>query len=170
MRWLATCISFSLCLMFTTGAAVAHTASSKAHAAACTFDDGRQISVRYYSRELVSERKTLPSDAVWTPGGSPIILFTQAPLSVAGAEVPIGAYSMYFIPGTIQWTLILNKNVNADSKYDQQQDVLRAPMQVGSLSQPTAEVQIIFAHVSPRQCNMRVYREGTGAWVEFQEK
>jgi Protein of unknown function (DUF2911) len=168
MRWLAASC-FSICLMFTSGGAVAQAAISKAHEAACSFDDGRQISVRYYSRELVSERKTLPSDAVWTPGGSPIILFTQAPLSVAGSEVPVGAYSMYLIPGKTQWTLILNTNVNAIAKYDQQQDILRAPMQVGSLSQPTDEVQIV-AHVSPKQCSMRMYREGTGAWVGFKEK
>jgi hypothetical protein len=45
-------------------------------------------------------------------------LFTQAPLSVATSEIPIGAYSIYIIPDKEDWILIVNKNVSAHSNYN----------------------------------------------------
>jgi hypothetical protein len=77
---------------------------------------------------------------------------------------------MYIIPSERQWTLIVNKSVDAGSRYDKQQDILRTPMQIGSLSQPTKRVQLAFGHIAPKQCNLRLYRAKAGAWLEFKEK
>jgi Protein of unknown function (DUF2911) len=134
----------------------------------CTFDDGKQISVRY-NPENVKNRK-LPNGEVWAPGGSPMFLFTQSELTVGTSELPLGAYSMYMIPAERQWTLVVNRKVDGDSKYDHQQDVLRAPMEVGTLSQQAKQVQMVFGHIAPQRCSLRLYRGGTGAWVEFNEK
>ncbi|HEX4785404.1 MAG TPA: hypothetical protein VH350_13765, partial [Candidatus Sulfotelmatobacter sp.] len=60
----------------------------------CSFQDGNQISVRYDS-ETNGNKKALPMGRLWTPGGQPMWLFTQAALSVETSEIPIGAYSMY---------------------------------------------------------------------------
>jgi Protein of unknown function (DUF2911) len=54
-----------------------------------------------------------------------MILFTQTTLLIGRSDVPIGAYSMYIIPGERQWTLIVNKNVDVRSRYDKLQDILR---------------------------------------------
>ena len=39
---------------------------------------------------------------------------------------------MYLIPGEDEWTLVINKNVTAGSKYDEGDDLVRAPMQTES--------------------------------------
>lgn len=133
---------------------------------ACNFDDGKQISVRY--QPDISSHK-LSEGKVWSPGGSPMFLFTSSPLDVSNSKIAIGAYSMYLVPQRDNWTLVLNKNVTPESKYDEHQDLLRDAMEVGQLSAPQP-FQVIFAHVGPKQCNMRIYQGKTGIWTEFKEQ
>jgi hypothetical protein len=102
--------------------------------------------------------------------GRQIFLFTETPLIVGTSEIPTGAFSMYLIPDKKKWTLVINKNVTAGSKYDEKQDLVRIPMQIGHVDTPAKRFQVLFVHVSPKQCNMRIYNGSTGAWVEFKEK
>jgi hypothetical protein len=145
--------------------ATAQTKDSKS--SACTFDDGKQITVRYSS--AANDDHKLPEGKVWSPGDSPIYLFTSAPLIVGTEQIPVGAYSMFLVPEKNNWTLILNKNVSGGGHYDEHQDLLRVPMPVGALSTPQA-FAIFFGHVAPKQCNMRIYESKVGAWEEFKEK
>lgn len=126
------------------------------------------MSVRYIS-EPVGREKLRDGD-VWAPGGSPMVLFTQTALSVGASEIPVGAYSLYLIPEKKEWMLVVNKNVTAGSKYDQQQDLFRSPLEMGSLGQATKRVEVTLVHAAPKQCNMRVYWETVGVWAEFKEK
>ena len=99
-----------------------------------------------------------------------MFLFTQSALSLGNSQIPIGAYSIYFIPGKEDWTLILNKNVTEDSKYDEHQDLSRVEMQIGQISQPYQQFTVIFGHVAPKQCNLRMYVGKIGTWAEFKEQ
>jgi Protein of unknown function (DUF2911) len=169
MRCLVSCITLLAWSLLAASTAEARSASiAPPSTAVCTFADGKQISVQY-SREPANGR-ALRTDEVWAPGRSPMILFTETAFLVENSNVPIGAYSMYIIPGERQWTLILNRNVSTNRKYDQRQDLLRTPMQSGSLSVPVSTVQIVFAHLAPKQCNMRLYRANRGVWVSFSEE
>jgi hypothetical protein len=134
---------------------------------ACTFADGEQMSVRYSA--VGNDNHKLPEGKVWSPGNSPMYLFTSAPLVVGTDQIPAEAYSMFLVPEKNDWTLILNKNVSSGSHYDEHQDLLRVPMQVGALSTPQA-FTVFFGHVAPKQCNMRIYESKVGAWEEFKEK
>jgi hypothetical protein len=134
--------------------------------AACTFEDGKQLTVQYAKIPEV-KKANLSSGKVWTPGEKPMVLFTQTDLRVGNSKVPVGAYSLYLIPGKDHWTLIVNKDVNKE-QYREQQEVVRAPMDVGQLGQ-AQPFSLFFAHVAPKQCNMRIYEEKTGAWAEFRE-
>ncbi len=163
-QWIILLISST----FAAPLAPAQTTSTAPATAACTFADGQQISVQY-DRESTNARP-LHSDEVWMPGGSPMILFTQTALSVGNVNVPIGAYSLYVIPVERQWALVVNKNVSPDAMYDQQQDIVRVPLQSGSLSEPVRGVQLVFAHLEPKQCNIRLYRAKKGVWASFQER
>lgn len=137
--------------------------------AACTFADGKQMSVRY-QRSPIGEKDKLPIGDLWTPGGSPMILFTQTPVLVGGSEIPVGAYKMYLVPANKEWTLVINKNVDANSKYDEQEDIVRVTMQLGSMSSPVKRVKVAFGHIAPKQCNMRILYAKKGGWAEFKEK
>ena len=135
---------------------------------ACTFADGKQMSLRYTPPSEDSKEK-LPMGEVWTPGGSPMDLFTQVDLSAGNSEIPVGAYSVYVIPDKKSWTLIINKGVAAGSKYDEHQDLVRVPMQIGHLS-TVVDFKATFVHIAPKQCNLRIYYGKIGSWVEFNEK
>lgn len=135
----------------------------------CSFQDGRQMSVRYHT-ERISGNKRLPEGKIWMPGGMPMLLFTQSELSIDNSEIPIGAYSMYLIPQKTTWTLVVNRNVAEGSKYDRQQDLLRTDTQIGQVSDPTKQFSVVLGHVAPEQCNMRMYYGKTGAWAEFKQK
>jgi hypothetical protein len=95
-------------------------------------------------------------------------LFTTTDVKVGETLVPTGAYSMFVIPEKHQWTLVVNKDVN-DKKYDPQQDLARAPMELGMLDEGQKQVDVVLGHMAPKQCNMRIYYGKTGAWAEFKE-
>jgi Protein of unknown function (DUF2911) len=136
--------------------------------ATCNFDDGKQISVRY-DKEATTSRE-LPAGKVWTPGGQPMLLFTQVALSANDSEIPVGAYSMYIVRERDNWTLVVNKNVNSGAKYDKHQDLVRMGMLMGQLSEPQNQFTVAFGHGQPKQCNMRIYYGKEGTWAEFREK
>ena len=136
--------------------------------ASCTFSDGMQISVRYQAAPVENEK--FVNGQPWTPGGSPMFLFTQTALSLGGSLIPVGAYSMYVVPNEKDWTLVINKNVSESASYDPNQDLARATMQTGHLGSKNENVKIMFGHVGDKQCNMRIYRADTGGWTEFKER
>jgi hypothetical protein len=129
----------------------------------CNFEDGNQVTIQYNPTPKEEPR----NGHVWGPG---ITLYVQTPLMLGSSEIPLGAYSIFLIPERKNWTIIVNKNVTAGAPYDSAQDVAKAPMDVGELPEPTKQLQLSFAHMAPKQCNLRVYYQKTGAFVDFMEK
>jgi len=132
----------------------------------CNLDDGRQVYVRY---NAVHANKEKPSNGKpWAPGGMPMTLFSEAQLSLASSTIPIGAYSVYAIPGK-EWTLVVNKNVTAGAAYDQKQDIARAPMETAQVDEPSQTLEVAFAHVGNR-CALRIYMGKVAAFADFTAK
>lgn len=129
----------------------------------CNFEDGNQITIQYHP--TVKEQPK--NGRVWSPG---ITLYVQIPLTLGHTAIPLGAYTLFFIPGGKSWTLIVNRNVTAGAPYDSAQDLARAPMDVGEIPEPTKEMELSFAHMSAKQCSLRVYYQKTGAFTDFLEK
>lgn len=135
--------------------------------ASCSFQDGKQITVRYNNE---TSGRDLPSGKLWTPKGQPMLLFTGTPLIAGNTDIPMGAYSMYIVREKDAWTLVVNKNVSAGNKYDKHLDVVRIGMLMAQLSEPQKEFTVFFGHTEPKQCNMRIYYGNSGTWAEFKEK
>jgi Protein of unknown function (DUF2911) len=135
----------------------------------CDFDDNQEISVRYNNAEMSSKDEPR-NGKVWTPGGSPLTLFTNTTLTLNNSSIPPGAYSVYIIPNKKEWTLIVNRNVTAGAAYDEKQDVARSPMDLGEVDSPPRQLQVSFAHTSAKQCSIRLYYGKIGAFTDFQEK
>jgi Protein of unknown function (DUF2911) len=135
----------------------------------CDFDDGKEITVEY-DNSVLSDKDQPHNGKVWLPGGVPLTLFTQVPLVLNHVELAVGAYSVYVIPNKKEWTLIVSKNVTSPKTYDEKQDLVRAPMELGGVNSPPKRLQASFAHVAPKQCSIRLYYGPTGAFVEFNEK
>jgi len=132
----------------------------------CTLDDGRQVYIRY---NAVSGKSEKPSNGKpWSPGGTAMTLFTEAQLNLGGFTIPIGAYSVYPIPGK-EWTLVVNRNVTARSAYDEKQDLGRAPMETDQVTQPSDALEVAFAHVGEK-CTLRIYFGKTASFAPFTAK
>jgi hypothetical protein len=170
MRVLAVCFAL-ITLSYLASAAAAEQAdpSDQTATVTCDFADDKEITVEY-NTSVMSEKDQPRNGKVWLPAGSPMTLFTQVPLVLNHVELAVGAYSMYVIPNKKEWTLIVSKNVTNPKTYDEKQDLVRAPMEIGGVDSPRKRLQASFAHVAPKQCSIRLYYETTGAFVEFNEK
>jgi DUF2911 family protein len=166
LRWWAVCGLVIGGLVLAATASTQQSAANGSAQAVCTFADGKQMYVRY-DRAVA---RGLASGKLWAPGGSPMLLFTGTTLTVGGSQIPVGAYAMYAIPEKRDWTLVVNRDVSHGSRYDEGQDLVRVPMEVGSLDQATKHANIYFGYVAPKQCDMRIYYGAVGTWVQFREK
>lgn len=147
--------------------------NSASASATCNFDEQKQLVVEYQPFAL-NPKKSLSSQVpfgkVWEPGGKPMTLFTNTAVQLGSRMLPIGAYTMYLIPNSKQWTLIVSKNTEMSGAYNEQQDLVRVPMDSGELPSPIPSLSVAFGHVAPTQCNIRIDLDKYGHFVSFQEK
>lgn len=146
----------------------AKTAAQTANAS-CSFQDGKQISVRY-TQASAKEINQLSSGKVWAPDKQPMLLFSQVELSAGNSDIPVGAYSMYIRGGKENWTLIVNKDVKPGSAYDPHQDLAQITMPLAETGEPQNQLSLVFGEIGAKQCNLRVYFGTVGTWAEFHEK
>jgi hypothetical protein len=132
--------------------------------ASCNLDDGRQVYIRYNPVSTKNERA--PNGKPWTPGGAPMTLFTEAPLTFAGSSIPIGAYTVYPIPGKDKWTLAVNRNVAAHSAYDEKQDIARSTIETDQVGQASESLEVAFAHYGSK-CTLRIYYGKSASFADF---
>ena len=133
----------------------------------CNLDDGRQVYVRY---NAVSTKNEKPANGkAWAPGGTPMTLFSEAQLTLGSSMIPIGAYTLYPIPGRDHWSIVVNKNVTPGAAYDEKQDIARAPMETAQVMSPSDSLEVAFAHVGAR-CTLRIYIGKTASFADFTAK
>jgi hypothetical protein len=147
--------------------AICSAQSEPSSTASCNLDDGRQVYIRYNAVSSKSEKA--PNGKPWTPGGAPMTLFTEAQLSFGGSTIPIGAYTVYPIPGKDKWTLVVNKNVAPHSAYDEKQDIARAAIETDQVSQPSDSLEVAFAHTGEK-CTLRIYFGKAASFAPFTAK
>jgi len=167
--WVVCFVFPVLAILARTGVAQQTAADSLTGSAVCTFDDGKQMSTRYKPAAAARSEEAVPGK-VWAPGGLAMTLFAETDLTLGNTLVPAGAYTMYLLPSKKDWTLIVSRNVTIDSKYDQNQDLVRATMQTGELSQPEAQLKVFFGHIGPKRCEINVDYGKSRAWIDFLQK
>jgi hypothetical protein len=133
----------------------------------CNLDDGRQVYVRYIP--VASNKERIQNGKPLIPGGTPMTLFTEAPLSLGTSNIPIGAYTLYPIPARGNWSIAVNKNVTAGAPYDEKQDIARASIETAQVEQASEALEVAFAHVGSR-CTLRIYIGKTASFAEFNAK
>jgi hypothetical protein len=147
--------------------AVSPAQTANSSTASCNLDDGRQVRINY--TPVSPKNDKAPNGRPWAPGGAPMTLFTEAPLSFGNSTIPIGAYTVYPIPGKDKWSLAVNKNVTAGAAYDEKQDIARASVETDPLPQPADALEVAFAHVGAR-CTLRIYFGKTAVFADFVAK
>ena len=153
--------------LFALAAAASAQDSEPSSTATCNLEDGRQVYIRYNPVTTKAERA--PNGKPWTPGGAPMTLFTEAPLTFGGASIPVGAYTVYPIPAKDKWTLVVNKNVTPHSTYDEKQDIARSAIETDQVSQASDTLEVAFAHTGEK-CTLRIYFGKAASFALFTAK
>ncbi len=135
----------------------------------CTFEDGKEVSVRYNPAEF-KRGYEIPSGKPWAPNDVPMLLFTPTDLIAGNTTIPTGAYSMYIMRNKGDWTLIINRNVTEGSPYDAAQDVVKLPMGTGRVSSPRNVLSVYFGHIAPKVCSIQISFGDTGAFADLKQK
>ena len=78
---------------------------------------GAQTAQVCYSRPAVNGRVVfggiVPFDSLWRTGANePTILHLPFDAEIAGLAVPAGHYSLYTVPSTTQWQLVINRSTS----------------------------------------------------------
>ncbi|MBL8997669.1 MAG: DUF2911 domain-containing protein [Gemmatimonadales bacterium] len=81
---------------------------------------------------------------IWRTGAnSATTLTSQVDLTIGGAKVPAGAYSLYTIREGGKYVLIINKNTGQwGTEYDQARDHARVPLRMRTTPETTESLQI----------------------------
>lgn len=159
-----------LAFIFAAGALLAQESSSATGTTTCNFDDDKQLVVQY-QHVVVNLKKgvstQVPFGKPWAPGGKPMTFFTNAPVVVGGHSLGVGAYTLFVIPTSKQWTLVVSKSTDMSGAYDDKSDLVRVPMDSGELPSPAGELGVAFEHVAPGQCNLRLDLDKFGHFAPF---
>jgi DUF2911 family protein len=139
------------------------------------FDDGKTVSIQY-SRPSMRGRKIfgglVPYNEVWRTGAnSATSLKTDVALTIGGASVPAGSYTLYTLPGATSWKLIINKQTGQwGTEYTQSQDLARVDMKVGQRSSPLEQFTISFDKTGGNAATLKLEWDTTVASVEVKGK
>ena len=85
-----------------------------------------------------------PYGQVWRLGANEATHFTtDRAITIGGTAIPAGRYTLYAIPDSTRWTLIVNKQVGQwGTTYTPAQDLARIPMTVRALRTPVETLTV----------------------------
>ena len=153
---------------------------SPSASAECKFSDGKTVKVDYSSprakgRKIfgaASDKALVPYGEIWRTGANEATAFvTGANLTVGGASVPAGSYTIFTVPNADKWTLIISKKTGEwgiPYKYEAD-ELVRVPMTVSKTAAPVGNFAIAFDQAGGK-CTLRLEWENTRASVDISEK
>lgn len=128
---------------------------------------GAQVSV-VYSRPSKRGRTILggvvPYDRVWRTGANAAtVLTTSADLTVGGARVPRGSYTLWTLPSASGWKLIINRQTGQwGTEYDESQDLARVDLAATPAAQPVEQFTVAVEASGGRAGRLRMF------WDDFE--
>lgn len=118
--------------------------------AQCKFLDGKDVTVDYFSPRMHGHKifgGSVPYGQVWRTGASkPTTFATTANLMMGGEDVPAGKYTIFTIPDSDRWTLIVNKRINkVDLPYTyESSELVRIDLALRPMTSPVEDFTITF--------------------------
>lgn len=96
---------------------------------------------------------------VWRTGANQAteITFSKA-VKMGGKELAAGTYSLYTVPGSSEWTIIINSKLSWGTQYNKEKDVLRFSCKSSTSNSVTETFTINIADIS---------KDGTKAAIEL---
>jgi hypothetical protein len=137
--------------------------------------NGKQITVNY-GRPSMRGRKIMsgvvPYGVIWRTGANAATSFiTESDLVIGRVKIPQGSYTIYTLPSSKQWNLIVNKQTGQwGTVYDKKLDLARIPIKKKILNQPVEKFTIILEKKAEGSGEMIFTWEKTQLSVNFQVK
>jgi hypothetical protein len=135
--------------------------------------NGKHISVDY-GRPSMRGRKIMgsvvPYGKVWRTGANAATGFTtQADLILGNVKLPHGYYTLYSLPSSKQWKLIINKQTGQwGTVYNEKLDAARIPLKKKMLAHVAEKFTITLERTSDKSGVMKLSWEKTQLSVDFQ--
>jgi len=143
--------------------------------AQCKFADGKTIKVDYSSPRMRGRKiygGLVPSGEVWRTGANAATTFVpNTDVNVGGTNVPAGSYTIFTIPNTDKWVLIINKKTGEwgiPYKYESD-ELARVDMKVSRIPAPVENFTIAFEEKGS-SCTMNLDWENTRASIDITRK
>ena len=133
---------------------------------------GKKISIEYYAPSMHGRKimgSLVPFGEVWCTGANwATKITTEAPLQMGTLKLPAGSYSIWTLPSTNEWTLIINKQTGQFHKdYDSSTDFGRTKMNLKALSSPVETFKIDLRSDGGNKGTLALDWETTEASIPF---
>jgi Protein of unknown function (DUF2911) len=143
--------------------------------AAWDLGGGKSVTIDYASPRAKGRKiygELVPFGQVWRTGANEATtLVTPVDLTIGGAAVPAGSYTIFAVPNKDKWTLIISKKTGEwGTDYPgQANDLARVDMKVSALPSPVENFTISFEK-SGGGANLNIDWETTRASVMISKK
>jgi DUF2911 family protein len=143
--------------------------------ATCDLGGGKSITIDYSSPRAKGRKVfggLVPFGQVWRTGANEATTFvTDADLKVGSSEIPAGKYTLFTVPESDKWTLVISKKTGewGTAYPGASEDLVRVPMKVGTTSGAVENFTIAFDKGSAG-CSLRIEWEDTRASVDIAKK
>jgi hypothetical protein len=170
-------IATAACCALLTTAGLAQTGDSKPilspPATAEVSLNGKQITIHYNSPRIKGRKvgvEVASYGEVWRTGANPATtLITTTNLKIGTLEVPAGTYTIYTLPKSDQWQLIINKQTGQwGTDYSESMDLGRTPMQGKTLPASQENMSIGFEQTKGGSTELHVKWATTDEYVHVQ--
>ena len=136
---------------------------------------GKGVTIDYSSPRAKGRKiygGVVPLDQAWRTGANEATtLTTPVDLTIGGAAVPAGTYTLFTIPSKDKWTLIISKKTGewGTAYPGQAEDLARVDMKVSALPSPVENFTIAFEK-SAGGATLHIDWESTDASVAVSKK
>ena len=133
---------------------------------------GKEITVDYYAPSMHGRKimgSLVPYGEVWCTGANVATEFTTPyDLQIGTLKLPKGAYSIWTVPGQMEWTLIVNKEtVQFHLNYNHGLDFGRTRMNLRTLSEPVETFRVDLRADGGNKGTLALLWERTEASIAF---
>ncbi len=114
----------------------------------------------------------VPYGIVWRTGANEATSFvTQADIVLSGVKIQRGSYTLYTLPSSKQWKLIINKQTGQwGTVYNEKFDLVRIPLKKKILKQPVEKLTISLERTAEKSGVLKITWEKNQLSAEFQIK
>ncbi len=135
--------------------------------------NGKHLSVDYGSPSMRGRKimgSVVPYGKVWRTGANAATRFTtQADLILGNVKLPHGSYTLYSLPSSKQWKLIINKQTGQwGTVYDEKLDIARIPLKKTTLAHVAEKFTMTLERTSDKSGVMKLFWEKTQLSIDFQ--